>query len=169
MIFSETGRRTVRCLVVFLLPFLLSSCAWLPNREYTVEMKDSGSTLHLHPGDQFTILLEGNPTTGYLWRIAAPYDENVIILRGDRYISPSTELCGAPGQRNLTFVAESSGRTGLKLVYDRPWEKNQPPEKEFHLMVLVHGDGDEKVQEDKRMRRNSKGELVPDRKRSLME
>lgn len=169
MRFSARDFRTVRCLAAVLLPLLLSSCALLPSRHYTVGLEDSGSTLHLRTGDEFTILLEGNPTTGYLWQFAAPYDETVVILKGDRYISPSEALCGAPGKRSLTFVAEDPGRTGLKLVYVRPWEKNQPPEKEFHLMILVHSDDDSDVPKGSRMRRNSKGELVPDRKRSVWE
>lgn len=151
------------------LPLLISACSVMPGTHYTLGAEDSGKTLNVRTGDEFTIVLESNPTTGYVWRFAAPYDEMVLILKGDQYISPSEALCGAPGTRSLTFIAQESGRTGLKLIYVRPWEKNQPPEKEFHLMVLVHSDDDSDVPSGPRMRRNSKGELVPDRKRSLWE
>ncbi len=161
--------RSVFYTAAIFLPILISSCSMMPSAHYTLGPEDSGSTLRLHTGDEFTIVLESNPTTGYLWRFAAPYDELIILLKGDRYISPSEELCGAPGKRSLTFIAQESGRTGLKLIYVRPWEKNQPPEKEFHLMILVYSDEDSDVQKGPRMRRNSKGELVPDRKRSVWE
>ena len=148
---------------------VLCSCALFSDpHHYELTDKDSGRTLHLDKGDTFTIQLVSNPTTGYLWKFGTPpYDESVMILRGDNYIQPEEELCGAPGKRSLTFLAEGSGRTGLRLIYVRPWEKNQPPAREFNLMVIVK-DGTE-VKEEPRMRRNSKGELVPDRKRSVLE
>ncbi len=149
-------------------PVLCSCSLFFGPSHYELTEKDSGRTLHLEKGDTFTVLLACNPTTGYLWKLGTPpYDENVMIMRGDTYIQPDEQLAGTPGKRSLTFLAEGSGRTGLRLIYVRPWEKNQPPAKEFDLMVIVK-DGTES--DDKpRMRRNSKGELVPDRKRSLRE
>ena len=148
---------------------ILCSCTLFSGpKHYDLTDADSGRTLHLNKGDTFTVLLVANPTTGYLWKLGTPpYDENVMIMRGDRYIQPEEQLCGAPGKRSLTFLAEGSGRTGLRLIYVRPWEKNQPPAREFNLMVIVK-DGTE-AKDEPRMRRNSKGELVPDRKRSLLE
>lgn len=150
---------------------LLCSCSlFVGPRHYDLTDKDTGRILHLDRGDTFTIQLVSNPTTGYLWKFDNPlFDESVMILRGDRYIQPQEQLAGAPGKRSLTFLAEGSGRTGLKLIYVRPWEKNQRPAQEFNLMVIVK-DGSEADQNAKpRMRRNSKGELVPDRKQSLLE
>ena len=150
---------------------VLCSCTWFGGpKHYDLTEKDSGRTLHLDRGDTFTVLLVSNPTTGYLWQFGTPpYDESVMILRGDKYIQPQEQLCGAPGKRSLTFLAEGSGRTGLRLIYVRPWEKNTAPAREFDLMVIVK-DGTESDQDNRpRMRRNSKGELVPDRKRSLLE
>ena len=148
---------------------VLCSCSLFSGpSHYDLTEKDSGRTLHLEKGDTFTVLLASNPTTGYLWKLGTPpYDEDVMIMRGDQYIQPDEQLIGAPGKRSLSFLAEGSGRTGLRLIYVRPWEKNQPPAKEFNLMVIVK-DGTEDSQKPK-MRRNSKGELVPDRKRSLLE
>ena len=149
----------------------LCSCSWFSGpSHYELTEKDSGRTLHLDRGDTFTVQLVSNPTTGYLWKFGTPpYDESVMILRGDKYIQPEKELCGAPGKRSLTFVAEGSGRTGLNLIYVRPWEKNQPPAQQFNVMVVVKDGTEDEQKRGPVMRRNSKGELVPDRKRSLME
>ena len=150
---------------------LLCSCASLFGpKHYDLTEKDSGRVLHLDKGDTFTVLLVTNPSTGFLWEFARPlYDETVMILRGDKYIRPDDQLrTGAPGKRSLTFLAEGSGRTGLKLVYRRPWEK-RPPTKEFNIMVIVKDGTESEQKRGPVMRRNSKGELVPDRKRSLLE
>lgn len=139
-------------------------------RHYTLTEKDSGKTLHLNRGDTFTVQLVSNPSTGFLWKLGTPpYDESVLLMRGDKYIRPAENLCGAAGKRNLEFLAEGSGRTGLKLVYVRPWEKNQPPEKQFNLLVIVKDGTEADQKRGPEMRRNSKGELSPVRKRNLLE
>ena len=147
------------------------SCALFTGpRHYDLTDKDSGRTLHLDRGDTFTVQLVSNPTTGYQWQFGTPpYDETVMILRGDKYIRPQEQLAGAPGKRSLSFLAEGSGRTGLRLIYVRPWEKNRPPAKEFNLMVIVKDGTEDEQKKGPVMRRNSKGELVPDRKRSVLE
>jgi len=118
---------------------LLCSCASLSDpKHYQLTEKDSDRLLHLNRGDTFTILLPSNPSTGFSWEFAKPlYNENVMALQGDKYIRPDKQLIGAPGKRSLTFLAKGSGRTGLKLVYRRPWEKSQPPAKEFNVMAVV--------------------------------
>ena len=150
---------------------VLCSCTWFGGpKHYDLTEKDSGKTLHLDRGDTFTIQLVSNPTTGYLWQFGTPpYDESVMILRGDKYIRPEEQLCGAPGKRSLSFLAEGSGRTGLRLIYVRPWEKNRAPAQEFNLMVIVKDGTEDEQKKGPVMRRNSKGELVPDRKRSALE
>lgn len=119
---------------------VLCSCALFGGgpSHYELTEKDSGRTLHLEKGDTFTIVLESNPTTGYQWNFGAPpCDKQVMSLRDDRSIQPDTQLCGAPGKRSLSFQAEGAGRTGLNLVYVRPWEKDRKPAREFNLTVIV--------------------------------
>ena len=149
----------------------LCSCSlFMGPRHYELTDKDTGRTLHLDRGDTVTIQLVSNPTTGYQWKFGTPlYDETVMILRGDKYIQPQEQLAGAPGKRSLTFLAEGSGRTGVRLIYVRPWEKNSQPVKEFNLMVIVKDGTESEQKRGPAMRRNSKGELVPDRKRSILE
>ena len=161
----------VKTLAAVMVSAVLCSCSGLTGpRHYDLTDKDSGRTLHLDRGDTFSIQLVSNPTTGYLWQFGTPpYDESVMILRGDKYIQPQEQLCGAPGTRSLSFLAEGSGRTGLRLIYVRPWEKNRPPAQEFNLMVIVKDGTEDEQKKGPVMRRNSKGELVPDRKRSVLE
>ena len=164
-------KKILKTLAVAACMSALCSCSLFTGpRHYELTDKDTGRTLHLDRGDTVTIQLVSNPTTGYLWKFGTPlYDETVMILRGDKYIKPQEQLCGAPGKRSLTFLAEGSGRTGVRLIYVRPWEKNSPPAKEFNLMVIVKDGTESEQKRGPAMRRNSKGELVPDRKRSIWE
>ena len=136
----------VKTLAAAMLMAALSSCVCPTGpRHYDLSENDSGRTLHLDCGDTFTVTLESNPTTGYQWKIGTPpYDNTVIILHEDKYIPPQGELCGAPGKSRLTFLAKHTGRTGLRLIYVRPWEKDRKPANEFNLMVVVKGDPESK-------------------------
>ena len=162
----------VKTLAAVMVSAVLCSCSGLTGpRHYELTDKDNGRTLHLDRGDTFTVTLVSNPTTGFQWQFGTPpYDETVMILRGDKYISPQEQLAvGTPGKRSLSFLAEGSGRTGLRLIYVRPWEKTRPPAKEYNLMVIVKDGTEDEQKKGPVMRRNSKGELVPDRKRSVLE
>ena len=119
---------------------VLCSCAWAGGApaHYELTEKDAGRTLQLDKGDTFTILVASNPTTGYGWDFGDPrHDKQVVTVQEDKFIQPDEQLCGAPGKRSITFRAEGAGRTGLHLVYVRPWEKNKPPVQKFDLTVIV--------------------------------
>ncbi len=166
--------RTIFSAVIFCVTaVLLCGCSSLSG---PVELTDqaSGKTVELKCGERMTLVLESNPTTGYLWRFSAPYDEQVLVLCGDTYVSPASELMGAPGKRRLTFEAVNPGRTGIRLEYKRPWEQNAKPEKTFQLMIYVTGEpktneffGEKKDEETPRV--SSKGQVVPYKKKGLFD
>ena len=109
-------------------------------QHYELTKADKGRTLHLKSGDIVTVQLASNPTTGFQWEFGTPaLDRKVVSLREDRFISPKGDLCGAPGKRSLSFQAEGPGRTDIRLIYVRPWEKNRPPAEEFSLSFEVEG------------------------------
>lgn len=148
--------------------FLTGACASFSEPEYF--NKDSGTIAELKVDDVFRITLDGNPTTGYLWVFAAPYNEEVVILCGDKYEKPDEKLVGAPVKRTLTFKVVGPGKTGIKLEYRRPWEKKQKPEGTFELMVSATGEARENPfvkKKDETPRVGSKGQVEPPPKHVL--
>ena len=158
-------RKCLSLLTAAVSGMVLCACASGPSCTELAET-DSGKTLTMEPGDRFSVTLKSNPTTGFQWSFAAPYDERVLVLCGDTYINPSESLAvGAPGQQKLTFEAAGPGKTGVRLAYRRPWEKGAAPAKVFHLLVFVKGDAASGNEDDSRTPRiGSKGEVVPERK-----
>lgn len=129
---------------------------------------DSGRTLTVKVGERFTVSLPSNPTTGYVWSFDAPYDEKVLILSSDTFANPEDEgVTGAPGRRILTFSVVGPGRSGIRLGYKRPWERNSRPARVFQLLVFATGESPAPILEEEKVvtpRVGSKGQIVPERK-----
>ena len=80
-------------------------------------------TIGVVMGDNFSISLEANPTTGYEWEVE--FDSDYLELVNKEYIPDSDEsLVGAGGHQTFNFLALKSGNTSIKLSYLRSWEGN---------------------------------------------
>lgn len=83
-------------------------------------------TLKLTVGQQTTVELEENPSTGYRWTIDAKAGVNASILRiSDRGFSQEAggkRLLGAPGIHRWSIEATSAGSASVTFVYARSWE-----------------------------------------------
>jgi predicted secreted protein len=97
---------------------------------------DAGRTVDLKEGDVLEVVLEGNPTTGYNWGVES-LEASILNQVGDPMFQPDTDLIGAGGKITFRFRASATGRTLLKLVYQRWWEKGVPPLDEFEVTVRV--------------------------------
>ena len=96
-----------------------------------------GSVINARAGEQFTITLESNPTTGYSWQLAKPLDEKIVRSVGSEYTPSRTDLAGAGGAETWTFLAVKKGSAKITLQYARPWEKDKPPAEEKTFLVKV--------------------------------
>ena len=95
------------------------------------------STIQAVVGEEFSIILESNPTTGYSWKFAANLDEKVIQLIRDEFIPPDNIRKGAPGDQLWTFRRVGEGSTTISLEYLRPWEKGKPPARTKTFSISV--------------------------------
>jgi len=89
-------------------------------------------------GQEFSITLASNPTTGYHWELAAPLDDAVVQQVASEYKTSETRMLGTGGQEIWTFKAVSTGQTVISLKYVRPWEKDVAPVKTASYAVIVH-------------------------------
>ncbi len=89
------------------------------------------------PGEEITVALDSNPTTGYSWDFVEEFDRRILTLVDSRYQPPQTQLKGAGGTQFWTFRALETGRTEIKLKYFRSWEKGVPPVREVVFTVIV--------------------------------
>ncbi len=119
-----------------LLFFTLVIAAVIPCSALELLERDHGHDFTICVGEEFSIRLPGNPTTGYLWGVAAN-DSAVLKQKGEIVFVADNDLMGAGGQSIFRFVPSEVGSVRLKLVYRRPWEKGIPPTKVFEVTVVV--------------------------------
>jgi inhibitor of cysteine peptidase len=128
--------RLAMLLIAALLALALGACSASAPKQVNLSEKDAGRTVQLSVGGTLEVVLEGNPTTGYLWEVAA--GETAIIKQvGESQFKPNTSALGSPGKVTLRFTGVAAGQTVLKLIYYRPFEKNVPPSKTFEVTVVV--------------------------------
>ena len=122
--------------LLFLLSLLLfSGCAGAKNLVQLSE-KDNDRDVFLQVGDSLEIVLEGNPTTGYMWDLG-PWDRRVLEQVGEYDYKPTSDAMGSGGLYTFTFKAVGDGKTDLKWSYARPFEKNATPVKSFAVHAFV--------------------------------
>lgn len=97
---------------------------------------EPGKTIETEAGEEFTIALDSNPTTGYSWDFAEGIDPEILTLVNSRFQPPETQLKGAGGTRFWTFRTLKAGRTEIALKYFRSWEKDVPPVREAVFTVI---------------------------------
>ncbi len=126
-------KRIYTIAVILLSLVLLGGCV---SKEVLLGADDNARQIELNRGQTLAIALEANPTTGYTWE-AAEFDEHVLRQAGETKFQPQSSAIGAGGMQTLRFEAMNAGKTSLKLVYHRPWEKNVEPLKNFSIQVVV--------------------------------
>lgn len=55
---------------------------------------------------------------------------------GETEFQPESDMLGVKGMQTLRFEAANTGKTPLKLVYHRPWEKDVVPLQTFTIQVV---------------------------------
>ena len=94
---------------------MLAAMAALP--VLAAEAEPAPIPVNLKVGQQTTVLLDGNPTTGYMWRLAASKTNNIVVSA--ELTCPAQEnsgfCCGFPTPTTLTLVALSPGKKVVPL------------------------------------------------------
>jgi predicted secreted protein len=109
-----------------------------PAQAEKISLKESAHQhiIKMKTGDNLEIILEGNPTTGYIWE-KVEGDNTVLSLQGNYKFTPARQLAGSGGKFVFTFLGAAPGKTKLHLIYHRTFEKGAVPAKSFAIIVIV--------------------------------
>ena len=88
---------------------------------------DSTNPIKVAVGENFSIVLESNQTTGYKWQFSKSINTTILEFQGSEYEADDTGMVGAGGEEIWYFKAIAPGMTMIVLKYVRPWEKDMYP------------------------------------------
>jgi inhibitor of cysteine peptidase len=84
------------------------------------------------------VMLGSNATTGFSWSEEAQISDATILKQTDHgYITPTSDLAGAPGKEVWTFSTLKKGTATISMEYSRTWEGSEQAEWTFELTVTV--------------------------------
>lgn len=112
------------------------ACADDPDPEPAL-FTEPGTIFDVGVGDELTVVLESNATTGYAWELETPPLADVVRLVDDVYVEPDTDLVGASGRQELTFEAVGEGTAELSLWYVRSFDDPKEPADRAVFEIVV--------------------------------
>jgi predicted secreted protein len=103
---------------------------------------DNGKSFKVSVGDTISVVLAGNPTTGYLWESAMAEEASPLLTLngGEATYTPDnvgTNVVGAGGKYTFVFTAAAAGQVELKLKYWRSFEAQAEPLQTFGVTITV--------------------------------
>lgn len=97
-------------------------------------------SIDLTVGKSSSVILDGNPTTGFLWEIVSVSSDAVkaeTAIVATPMKKGEQPVCGAPSPTQVTFTGVKPGKSTVVLEYKRPWEKDTPAWKTMTFTVNV--------------------------------
>lgn len=101
--------------------------------------QDNNKNLAITVGDIFTVRLDENPTTGYVWSVEGMAD--VLILQNTDYVTNSISkgeiMTGVGGKKTFAFIANAVGTVTLRFKEWRAWEGDSSIVNKFAVKIQV--------------------------------
>ncbi len=107
-------------------------------KQLTLTEADAGKTVVARTGDQITIQLAANATTGYSWAIDKT-DATVLALQREAYTPYPGGGLGSGGTAVFIFRVQHPGTVHLQLKYWRSWEGDSSIVKRYDVTIQVQG------------------------------
>ncbi|HCK65362.1 MAG TPA: hypothetical protein DHW49_03780 [Anaerolineae bacterium] len=117
--------------LLFIFAFIISACGG----SEPLQITDPTQTIEVNAGEEFTIVIESNPTTGYHWEIMSELSNVEFISKDYQAEEPITT--GSGGVDLWTFKAISTGEALITLGYYPPYEDPEPPQQTTTFVVTV--------------------------------
>lgn len=102
-----------------------------------IEVSEDQQNIEIKTGQEFTINLTSNPSTGYSWSVDDTYNKNIMSKISNEFIPSNSEMSGAPGKELWVFKGIGKGNTKLNFAYirQRGNDTSQINSKTFNVTV----------------------------------
>jgi predicted secreted protein len=78
---------------------------------------DPSRTIKVKPGDEFSIELESNASTGFSWVLTGQFSSSIVKMVNVAYRPPDPPVYGTPGTDVWKFQAVAPGKVTITLGY----------------------------------------------------
>jgi len=96
---------------------------------------DDGTVVPAETGDEVEICLHEMPSGGYRWLLGdTPAD---VLEQLEQRFDFDEGTVGGRNEAHFLFRVKTAGRAILRLRYDRPWAKGEPPLKSYSVTVDI--------------------------------
>lgn len=99
-------------------------------------ISDSGKRIEVTAGNEFKIVIDSNPSTGYHWELVGDLDERVIQFVSKDYRADEPVMPGSGGSDVWVFKAVVAGETTITLGYYPP-AQGEPAAQEVTFTIVV--------------------------------
>lgn len=97
---------------------------------------DNGTSISLKNGENFTLQLRENPSTGYSWQLNVSKGLTILSDGYTQDEAPEGKV-GVPGNRSWIIEAVDQGSQQVNGIYKQSWMNTTGTEKNFTLTVEV--------------------------------
>ncbi len=131
-----------RILTFFTIAMLLSACSLAgvteePTVVPQLNISDPAKILEASAGNEFKIIIDSNPTTGYHWEIIGEVDADVVEFVSRDFRGDEPVAVGSGGVDVWVFKAVAAGETHITLGYYPPSNDPVEPQQTVTFTVTV--------------------------------
>jgi inhibitor of cysteine peptidase len=101
-----------------------------------LEISDPGKSIEVTAGNEFKIIIDSNPSTGYHWELVGALDESIVKLVSNEFRASEPVAPGSGGSDVWVFKAIAAGETTITLGNYPPGE-GQLAEQEITFTIIV--------------------------------
>ena len=110
--------------------------ASVPSTIEALVFQDPGVPIKVGSGDEFSIALASNPSTGFRWKMTLPEADKTVTFLGSEHVVSKDVMPGVPGTEVFKFKAVTPGEIKAAFVYERPWETLTAPARKIFTIVV---------------------------------
>jgi inhibitor of cysteine peptidase len=99
-------------------------------------ISDPGKSIEVTAGNEFKIIINSNPSTGYHWELIGNLDETKVQFVSKDYRADEPVMPGSGGSDVWTFKALAAGETKIVLGNYPPGE-GQPDVQEVTFTIII--------------------------------
>ncbi|MEW5941316.1 MAG: protease inhibitor I42 family protein [Chloroflexota bacterium] len=116
----------------------LAACGGTPTETPAdaIAISDPGKTIEVTAGNEFKIVIESNPSTGYHWELVGDLDAGVLEFVSKDYRASEPVMPGSGGKDVWVFKAVAAGEATITLGHYPP-AQGEPAAQEVTFTIVV--------------------------------